>query len=84
MITNPVLRLSVYLVLAVLGHRRCAGFPPVAESRGYSHVVHGPPTVVASLVAELGLRASEAVACGLSSCGSQALEHRLDSCGSLA
>ena len=32
----------------------------------------------------LGARASVVVACGLSSCGSRALEHRLSSCGAWA
>ena len=32
----------------------------------------------------LGARASVVVACRLSSCGSQALEHRLTSCGTRA
>ena len=32
----------------------------------------------------LGARASVVVACGLSSCGSRALEHRLSSCGARA
>ena len=32
----------------------------------------------------VGTRASVVVACGLSSCGSQALEHRLSSCGTWA
>ena len=50
--------------------------------------VHGLLTAVASLVAErawaLGMRASVVVACGLSSCGSWTLEHRLSSCGAWA
>jgi len=83
-ITNPVLFLNIYLFLAVLGHGCCTGFSLVAESRGYSLVLHGLLTVVASLAAELGLWASVTVARGLSSCSSQALEHRLDSCGSWA
>ena len=48
----------------------------------------GPLIAVASLVADgawaLGVWASVVVACGLSSCGSQALEHRLSSCGARA
>ena len=42
---------------------------------------------VASLVAEhrlLGMQAPAAVARGLNSCGSQVLEHRLNSCGAWA
>ena len=43
--------------------------------------------LVASLLAEHRLKstwASVAVTCGLSSCGSRALEHRLNSCGTRA
>ena len=49
-------------------------------------VVHGLPIVVASRCGAwaLGVRASIVVARGLSSCGSQALEHRLSSCGTRA
>ena len=39
----------IYLLLAVLGLCCCAGFSPVAASRGYSLVA------VASLAVELGL-----------------------------
>ena len=54
--------------------------------------VHGLLIVVASHCGgfsccgaqALGVRASVVVACGLSSCGSQALEHRLSSCGAQA
>ena len=49
--------------------------------------MHGLLIVVASLVAEhrlSGTQASVAVAQGLISCGSQAPEHRLSSCGTLA
>ena len=59
-----------WLFLAVLGLRCCVGFPLVAVSGGCSPVVvHGLLTAVASLVGRTGSRA-----CGLSSCGSQALE----------
>ena len=49
-------------------------------------VVHGLLIVVASLVEHtfLGARASVTVACGLSSCGSPLIEHRLNSCGTQA
>ena len=50
--------------------------PPIAA--------RGLLIVVAPLVAEhrlQGTRASAAVACGLRSCGSRALEHRFNSCG---
>ena len=62
-----------------------AGFSLVAASRGYSLVrVCRLFTVVAFLVVEHRLynsRASVVVARGLRSCSSQALEHRLKSCG---
>ena len=60
------------------------GFSLVVVSRGYALVVHGLLIALASLVAEHGLKgmwASVIVAHGLSSCGSQALERRLSSCG---
>ena len=65
------------------------GFSLIAASRSLSLVaalgLHGAALIaVASLVAEhrlWGVRASAALG-GLSSCGSRALEHRLDSCGS--
>ena len=50
-------------------------------------MAHGLLIVLASLVLEhrlQGARASVVKACGLSSCGSQALEHRLSSCGARA
>ena len=57
----------------------------VAASRGHSPVVvHGIFIVAASLVAEHRLSASVVVACGLSSCNSQALGHRLRSWGARA
>ena len=69
------------------GLHHCTGFPLVAERGGYSLVaVHGLPTVVAALV-EHGLsggQASVAAVSGLSSCSSQALEHRLRSCSARA
>ena len=56
-----------------------------ATNEGYSPaVMYGLLTAVASLVAELGLQGAQASATaahGLSRCGSQALEHRLNSCG---
>ena len=46
----------IYLLLAVLGLCCCAGFSPVAASRGYSLVaVHGLLVAVASLAVKLGL-----------------------------
>ena len=44
-----------------------------------SVAVHGLLAVVALLLQSTGSRA-----CGLSSCGSQALEHKLSSCGTQA
>ena len=67
--------LFIYLFMAVLGLRCRSGFSLVA--------VPGLLTVVASLIVEHGLwgaRALEGAACGLSSCGSRALERRLSSC----
>ena len=60
------------------------GLSLVVVSGGYSLVVlHGLLIAVASLVAEHRLQGAWAsvVVRGLSSCGSQALEHRLCSCG---
>ena len=54
---------------------------------GYTLVVCRFLIVVDSLVAEHRLKgegASGVVACGLSSCGFGALEHRLNSCGTWA
>ena len=64
------------------------GFSLVAVSRGYTLVAgRWPLIVVASVVVELGLLgpcAPVVAARGLSSCGFQALEHGLNSCGSWA
>ena len=63
------------------------GLSLVVVSGGYSLVVlHGLLIAVASLVAEHRLQGAWAsvVVRGLSSCGSQALEHRLCSCGAQA
>ena len=65
-----------FLFLAALGLLLHTGFSLV--------VVHGLLIVVASLVVEHGVCASVVVAHGLSSCGSQALERRLSSCGAWA
>ena len=49
------LLVSIYLRVAVLGLRCCAGFSLVVASRGYSRIaVHGLLIAVASLVAEHG------------------------------
>ena len=63
------------------GLRYCSGFPLVAASGGHSLVAeHRLLIVVAALVVQHGVwgaQASVAVARGLMSCSSQALEHRL-------
>ena len=60
----------------------------VVARGGYSiDAVHGLLLVVASLVVEhrlQGTQASVVIACGVSSCSFQALEHRLDSFGAPA
>ena len=73
--------------MAVLGLRCCRGFSLVAGSRVYSlAAVCGLLSAVASLAKHRlqGTRASVVAAHGLSRCGSQALEHRLNSCGTWA
>lgn len=73
---------------AGLGLCWCTGFSLAVVSRGYAIVVvSGLLTVVACLFTVHGLQgtwASLLAACGLSSCGSQALWHRLNSCGTWA
>ena len=65
------INLFIYLFLAVLGLCCCAW-----ASHCYGFSCCG--------VQALGVRASVAVACGISSCGSQALELKLSSCGARA
>ena len=66
---------SFYLLLAVLDLCCCLGFTLLVVSRGYSLVAAcGLFIAAAPLVAEHGHM-------GFSSCGSWALEHRLNSCG---
>ena len=85
---KPIVFKIIYPHLAVLGLRCCAGSSLVAASRDYALVAeHRLHTVAASLVTEHGLQNSQvsvAVACGLSSCSSLTLEHRLNSCGTWA
>ena len=73
------------LFLAMLGLGCCVGFPLITGSGSYSPVVvHRFLTAAASLVAEHGLKGTQAAAvaaCRLSSSGLQVLEHRLKSCG---
>ena len=79
--------LSFYLLLAVLGLCCCACFFLVGESEGYSLVVVGRLLIAVASCVERGLEgmwASVVLARGLCSCGSQALEHRLNSCGAWA
>ena len=80
--------LFIYLfILAVLGVHCCTGFSPVVASEGYSLVAVSRLLIVPpSLIAELGLQGTQASvveARGLSVCSSQALEHSLNSCGTL-
>ena len=74
--------------MAVLGLRCCTGFSLAAGSRVCSlAAVCRLLIAVASLVAKHRLKgtwASVVAAHGLSRCGSQALEHRLNSCGTWA
>ena len=63
--------LLIYLFLSVLGLRCCVGFSLVA--------VLGLLIAVASLLQSTASRSM-----GFSGCTSQALEHRLGSCGALA
>ena len=78
----------IYLFLAVLGLRCCARAFSSCGERGLLFVaVCRLLIVVASLVCgaqALGTRASVVAACGLSSCGSWALERRFSSCGARA
>ena len=76
MIPAFFLKNIISFVLAVLGLPYCKGYSLVA--------VRGLLTVEASLVVEhrlWGTGTSVVVARGLSSCGSQGLEHRLNSGG---
>ena len=74
--------------MAVLGLCYCMDLPLVAVSGGHSPVAeHGLFTAEFSFIVEhrvQGVQASVVAACGLSSFGSQALEHRLNSCGAWA
>ena len=69
-----------FYFLVALGLRCCAWAFSSCGERGLLFIaVHGLLIAVASLVVEHGLQA-----CGLSSCGSRALERRLGSCGTWA
>ena len=77
--------LYIYIFFKIYFWLAWGGFFPSCSKRGQLSVaVRGLFTVVASLVAEHELQdaqASAAAARGLGSCGSRALEHRLNSCG---
>ena len=86
LIKNNLINLLIYIF--IFG---CAGSSLLCQlfsncgQWGHSVAKNRLLIAVASLVAELGLsglRASVVVAHGLSSCSSQTLEHRLNSCGS--
>ena len=60
---------------------------PAVASGGYSLLLHGFPSEVASLVVERGLYVLQALVAavqGLSSCGLRALGQRLSSCDTQA
>ena len=80
--------LFIYLFFAVLGLCCYAWAFSSCSVRGLFFVaVRGLLIAMASLCCgarALGTRDSVVVACGLSSCGSWALEHRLSSCGAWA
>ena len=80
--------LFIYLFMAVLGLHCCVrAFSSCGEWGLLFVAVCGLLIVVASLCCRAcspGVQASVVVACGLSSCGSWALERRLSSCGSRA
>ena len=85
--SNTVLILFIYLFLATLGLRCCAwAFSSCGEWGLLFVAVRGLLIAVASRcrARALGMRASVVVAHGLSSCGPQALERRLSSCGTRA
>ena len=58
------------------------GFSLVAVNRGYSLVAEA--LIAVALLQITGVWASLVVACGLNSSSCQALEHRLNSCGTWA
>ena len=72
--------------MAVLDLHCCASVPLVVAGRAYSlRAMRGLLAAVVFLLVEHeleGVWTAVIVVCGLSSCGSQSLEHRLSSCGS--
>ena len=81
-----LINLFIFLWLCWVFVATC-GLSLVAGSRGYSSLrCAGFSLLWLLLLQSTGSRprASVVVACGLSSCGSRALEHRLSSCGAQA
>ena len=81
------INLFIYLFLSVLGLQcRTQAFSSCGERGLLFITVHLILIAVASHCGAraLGVQASVVVVRGLSSCGSQHLEHRLSSCGALA
>ena len=64
------------IYLAVLGHCCCTGFSLVAENR----LLIGVASPVAEHTRALGCAGFRSCSTWVSSCSSQALEHRLSSC----
>ena len=75
-------------IFGCVGSLLLHGFSLVVASRDYSLVVCDDFSfwwlLVAFRAQAVGAKASVVNVCGRSSCGSQALEHRLRSCGSKA
>ena len=67
-----------YFFLTALGLCCCVGFSLAVMSTSYSLVAVCRPLVTASFIVELQAHTA------FSSCGSRALEHRLNSCGARA
>ena len=78
--------LCIHSFLAVRGLCSCTGISLVAASRGllpsWGALVSHCPGFSCCRTQTLGCLGITAVACGLRSCRSQTLEHRLNSCGS--
>ena len=82
-----LINLFIYLFLAALGLHCCSrAFSSCGERGLLFAAVRGLLIAVASRCGAqaLGTQASAVVARRFSSCGSQALEHRLSSCGAWA
>ena len=75
----------LFIYFGSAGSLLLCGLSPAAAMQATLVVVHGLLTAMASLIVSHGLVGSWASVVGvrgLISCGSQALEHRLGSCGS--